>query len=186
VITTTDFSFLELFALHLFPLIIGLIIVKLVKISLAKFIPIYFSLATVSILLKQFYYSSEYLWVSVITVVAGFVVLVIMSGFVGNKLSSVNYESILLSLGLFPWLLDWRMSVAFIVIFGFVIMVHSLIKQKKAFKKIEAQYMSLKEAKIKLSKEKYETFRKSAGVIYAVPMIIAALISTLMFSTSFI
>lgn len=181
-ITVTDLSFMEIFSIHLFPMIIGLIIVKLAKIPLMKFIPIYILLSVASILLKQFYYSGEFLWTSVFIAIIGLVVLVAITGFVGNRMSSTNYESILMSLGLFPWLLDTRISIAFIVIFAFVIMIHSLIKQKRAFKEINAQYMSLKEAKQKLSAEKYKTFRSMAGVIYAVPLIIASIISALMFS----
>lgn len=181
-IKVIDITFLELFAVHVFPLVIGLLLVKLAKVPLGKFVVIYALLAAISILIKQYMYGNEFLAVSLISSIGALIVLVILSGFMGTKLSSANYETILLSLGLFSWTLSLSYSICFVVLFGFFIMIHSLVRQKRAFKNLREPYMSLKEAKRKLSPEKYKIFQKEAGVIYAVPMIIAAVVSSLMFS----
>lgn len=176
-------EFFDFFGLHMIYLIIGLIIIRLIKIPLLHFIPFYVALATINIIVKQLYYPNEFLFQSVIVSAIALAILILVTGFAGSKVSAANYQSLVTALGFFPWLHSWELSITYILLAFFFLIGHSFIRQMLAFKKLDYRYMPLKDAERKMTAEEFTIFKSKASVIYAIPFLLAAIVSAALFAT---
>lgn len=167
---------MEIFSLYMFPLIAGLVIIKVFRIPLGKFVYIYGLLAAITVVTRMLYYSDFNLLMGLIFPVGGLLVVVILTGALEHKISSANYSSLLVVIGLFPWFMSTAVSIWFLVLAPIFLMFHSLLRQKAAFKSLGVSSMPLKLVKKKLSTDNYNLFVSRASVIYAMPFLVAVIL----------
>lgn len=80
--------------------------------------------------------------------------------------------------GLVPWYLSVQLSVTILITTIVSIALYSFVKQTRAFKAVgHERYVSINLAKKKMKPEEFEIFMKKANVIYAMPMLVAILLS---------
>lgn len=177
-------EFFDFFALHMLYITVGLIIIRLIKIPLGNFIPIYVALAVINVIVKQVYFPNEYLFQSIIVASIALAVLILLTGLAGTKISASNYQALVTGIGLFPWLHSWQLSVSYIILATVFVTSHIYIRRWLAFKSIGARRpIPMKEAEENLTEEGLRLFKRKLITFYAIPILIAAVISTVLFAS---
>lgn len=168
----------ELFLLHGSIVVLTLLLVKIAKLSLAKFTGLYVVMVAVNAIIHELVKPSEYLVPIIVAGIAGLLLTVVLAGLVGSAMNSSNYSSLMAFVGLVPWYLSWQFSVTVLVATIIVIALYSFVKQSRAFKSVgHERYVSIDLAKKKMKPEEFDTFMKKANIVYAIPMIVAVLLS---------
>lgn len=172
-----------LFGFEISFLLVGLALTRFFSVSLKKFVPFYFLLVAGKALIASMTIAQSEVVPIIIAGAGGLVILLIMTGFLGTTFSSRNYEAIALSIGLFPWYLDKGISLAYLVIALVLITAVSEYRVHHAFSLIDYSYMPLRTAKKKLSEENYEKLMKNGSTLFAVPIMISAILSMILLLT---
>lgn len=174
----TDVLFQNLLMVHTSILILSLLLVKIAKLSLGKFTGLYFVMVALNVLIHELIYPGDYLIFTIIIGLIGFIITLILSGFIGDSMNSSNYSSIMVFVGLSPWYLGVAASVTFSVVTIIVLAVYAFTKQSLAFKKVgHTRYISMDLAKQKMSEQEFEIFLKKSNIIFALPMLLSVFIS---------
>lgn len=169
----TEIAFDELFFLHGSILILTLLLMKIAKLSLSKSIGLYFVMAALNVTIHELIAPGEYLLSTIITGILGFVITIVLVGFVGTGINNLNYSSIMSFIGLVPWYLGWKESILIFLVTLIVLAIYALILQTWAFKSVDhPRYISIAMAKKKMTEEEFELFSKRSNVIFTIPIIV--------------
>lgn len=174
----TDILFQDLLMVHTSMLILSLLLIKIAKLSLGKFVGLYFVMVVLNILVHELINPGDYLISTIVIGLIGFIITLILSGFVGGSMNSSNYSSIMVFVGLTPWYLGIAASVTFSVVAIIILAVYAFTKQSLAFKKVgHSRYISMDLAKQKMTEQEFEIFLKKSNIIFALPMLLSVFIS---------
>ena len=171
----------EFVFLHFGTLILALLLVKIAKLSLGKFTFLYLVLASINIVVHELLYPQEYIVGTIVSSLAGLLVVILLSGFVGTRISPMNYSTILSFIGLSPWYLNMETSGTLIITTLFVSSIYGYVQQYWAFKSLGYSWMpSLEQAKIKMTSTDYEKFEKKSHIVFVYPFLIAILLTVVL------
>lgn len=106
-------------------------------------------------------------------------IVVLMVGLLGTRISQSNYQALLAVLSLFPWFASNVLSIDFIIAAVLILAAHSWFKQGSAFKQIGHRRMSLAMARRKLSKDEYAVLAKKGSVTFAPSLLIGLVVASL-------
>ena len=168
----------ELFLLHGSIVVLTLLLVKIAKLSLAKFTGLYVVMVAVNAIIHELVKPGEYVVPVIVAGVAGLLLTVVLAGLMGSTMNSSNYSSLMTFVGLVPWYLSVQLTVTILIATIVSIALYSFVKQTRAFKAVgHERYVSINLAKKKMKPEEFEMFMKKANVVYAMPMLVAILLS---------
>ena len=178
--TTYFQNLIENFSIHFSILIVALFLVRLLKISLFKFMGLYVVLGGIHAGILYLGDKPEFIIPSIIGMAAGLISVILLSGIAGKNITQHNYQAILVAIGLFPWYLEFGPA----LIFGFasfiIIVISAHFKIGHAFRKINVKRFNIKDAKKRLTEEQYEIFRKAGSITFSMSFLIAALATLLL------
>lgn len=173
----------ELFAVHLGPLILTLLLVRLVRIPPLKFLPIYFLMGLISagmhlLLLPD---ASPW-WVLAQSLVAAPLVSLVAMGLLGDRLTPINHTSLLGWLGLSPWYLGWEFSLALVLATLLALVAWGLLRQALVLRSMgERMFIPPAQLPGRLRDES-PAFQRRTTITFALPMALAALATGLLAS----
>lgn len=171
----------EFVFLHFGTLILALLLVKIAKLSLGKFTLLYLVLASINIVVHELLYPQEYIVGTIVSSLVGLLVVILLSGFVGTRISPMNYSTLLSFIGLSPWYLNMETSVTLIITTLFVSSIYGYVQQYWAFKSVGYKWLpSLQQAKEKMSSDDYEKFEKKSHIVFVYPFLIAILLTVVL------
>lgn len=171
----------EFVLLHFGTLILSLLLVRIAKLSLGKFTLLYAVMAGVNIVIHELLYPQEYLVGTIVSAIAGLLVVVLLSGFVGTRISPMNYSTILSFVGLAPWYLNVETTITLILAVLFISSIYGYVQQYLAFKSVGSKWIpTLQQAKNKMSESDYEKFEKKSHVVFVYPFLIAVLLTAVL------
>ena len=116
---------------------------------------------------------------SAIIFASALLIVVLLVGLLGKRISQSNYQALLAVLSLFPWFVSNVLSIDFIIAAVLLLAAHSWFKQGTAFKQIGHRRMSLAMARRKLTKEEYATLAKKGAVTFAPSFLLALVLASL-------
>lgn len=171
----------ELLLLHFSTLILSLLLVKITKLSLGKFTLLYSVLVGVNIVIHELMYPQEFIVGVIVSAVVGLLIVVVIAGTIGTRISPINYSTILSFIGLSPWYISIELSITLFLSALFVSSIYGYIQQYWAFKSLGYKWMpSLEQAKIKMKSNDFEIFKKKSQVVFVYPFLIAILITAIL------
>ena len=175
-------SLATLFGFELSFLLFALFFIKLVRIDLIKFTALFAILVASKSILSYIAYPDISVLPIVITGLAGLIIILLITGVIGDKFSSDNYESILVGVGLFPWYQDTGLSVLYFFLSLIIITIATEVRIGNAFRSIGSHKMKLRDAKKSLSEKEYDEVKKKGSIIFATPIALSAIISAVIVS----
>lgn len=173
-------SFLQVVGLQMPFLVVGLLLVRLVVIPLKQFMGVYLLLVGGNVALTYFLQPEISILWPALAGVASVLLLVALTGALGTKFQAANYETVLVTFGLFPWYLGPGVWFTFITLAGITLAIWTSVAVSRGFKKINHKRIPLKYAKKDLSPEDFTTFARTASVIFAFPVLIGAMASAVL------
>jgi hypothetical protein len=172
----------ETVAVNMVALILGLLIVRIAPISLKSFQAVYLLLGAANIGLHHFYRPDISLIALSIPLAAGIAIVMIIAGVIGKMRSSVHYETILVSVGLFPWYLGLIPSAIYILVSIILMAIIVYFSRLWASHSIHSKMMKNSSLKASRSKEDYEIFVKKSTVILTSPIGFGAIAAAIIHS----
>lgn len=148
------------------PLIVSLLIVWIVPMTLRAFQGLYLLIAAGNIMLA---YLSGNILPIVVSLICGEILLILMAGIYGKKLSPDVYASIVCAIAFFPWYISYSNTLLYVMFSYLSLTIFSTVKRGIIRNKMGFTKTSLKDA----PKETRKEFRRRAAVIPAVPQLIA-------------
>lgn len=158
-------------------LLLALLFVQLVRMNLLKFSMLYSILVASKAIVGTMLYPDLSIVPIIVTGVLSFVLIVLIVGLLGNRVSTDNYTVILATAGLFPWYLDGGLSFLFFIFVSIITIAYTEFKIRRAFKAIGEPKLKFNTAEKRLSPEKYAELKKHGSAFFAMPVALAALIS---------
>lgn len=171
-----------IFGFELSFLLFALFFIRLVRIDLSKFTALFIIFVASKSILSYIAYPNVSIIPIIITGLVGLIFILLITGIVGDKFSSDNYESILAGIGLFPWYLDTGLSLLYFFLSLIIITIVTEVRIGNAFRSIGSHKMKLRDAKKRLSEKEYDEVRKKGSTIFAIPIALSAIISAIIVS----
>lgn len=173
---------IELFSAHMSVMILGLLLVKITKLNPQRFVMLYTILGALQIVILKLSFPDFNMVPVILALCFGLLLMIIIAGIKGTSFGSANYESILVGYGLFPYYLGFYTSLIYIILSLLFIAIHSQVSISRAFKKIDKSKIPIKKAREKFSNDEYNELKKYGSIIFAMPMLFAAIVTALSIS----
>lgn len=175
----------QLVSTNMITLILGLFVVRAMPITLRSFQAAYLIIGGANIALHHVYIPEVNIVYPMISLAAGIVIVLLMTGIFGKLNSSVHYETALVAVGLFPWYLGWKISLIYV---GTVLLFCVIVQGAKmliAFNAVNRNVTSLEKVKKTLSEDQQKLFQKKITTIFTTPIGVAAITTAVIVSLRF-
>lgn len=163
-------------------LILGLLLVRVLPLTLRKFMPLYLLLVISNIVVHYFFIENISILWQIGAAIAGIGVVFVLAGLLGELKTSSHYEAILVGVSIYPWYLGWIESVIYIAASIIMVAIIYFGKQRRATKKFMISKDKFDDAENILNKKAYPEFKKMINAIYTTPIGVAAVFSVIFYS----
>lgn len=171
---------MSFFGENLIPLFIGLLVIRLTKMTLKSFQSVYLGLAALNLLLQYLIFGSINT-ISIIAIAAGIGLVLLATGFFGKRDSSAHYETLLVAVGLFPWQYNWIMNVVYVLSALVYCLILKIVARRMAFNAANRDVAPLENVKATLSEENYTKLRMKINPVMTTPTGLASLTALTVF-----
>lgn len=158
---------------------IGLLIVRFAPVKLRTFQGVYLLLGATSLGLHYYLLDNPNLFGILISLASGIVATILFAGFGGTKVAPIDYQTVLVGVGLFPWYLGIKISMIYVASALVISLLWTIANILIAFRSVKINPMPIKRAKLVLSAENFEKFKKKASPVLTHPLGISAFIAVL-------
>lgn len=166
-------------------LLIGLTVIRAKSISLRSFQAVYLLIGAANVAFCYFNFPEVDILFPIAALVVGIVATFIAAGFFGKSNTSAHYETLLVSIGLFPWYLGWLTSLVYVIAAIVFCAVVKLTSNLMAMSSINYPLKTILKASQTLPEEKLSVYREKSFALLTTPVGVAAVISALVFATQF-
>lgn len=170
-------SILSTLGLFFSVMAIGLILIRLVRLPLVKYLPIYFILVLLQTIVLYLSKTPYNFWLVPTYGLIGFIIVFIAAALFGKKISFNNYESCLVAIGLFPWYLGMTASLIYAFILLIFLTIQSYVALGRGFKAVGVGRMSMLTARKKLNDKEKEILAEKGSTIFVIPFLISAVLT---------
>lgn len=155
-------------------------VARFIKLPLHIFYTIY-SLVIVGLGMFLYLNNFDNVLPIIISGIVGIFGSILVMALVGPKLGVINYNIILVGLGLFPWYLDVRYSLVYVLLFMVFITIFSEFKKFYSFKKNNLRRVKFSAIGRVYSKDEQELIIKDASIFYYFPFVVAYILVFVLF-----
>lgn len=174
---------MSFFGENLVPLFLGLLIIRLTKMTLKSFQSVYLALAALNLLIQYLVFGNLQI-ASIIAIAVGIGIVLLATGIFGKRDSSAHYETLLVAVGLFPWQYSWTMSLVYVLAAVLYGMILKIAARKMAFNKANRDVVPLEQVKATLSEDAYTKLRMHINPVMTTPVGLAAITAMVFFILS--